>query len=147
MKGEWKAINRDTLHKAIRRLYQSRLVEGRNHSDGSVTLVLSEEGKRRALTFSMDTMRIPKPRIWDGKWRLVIFDVPEHQKKLRDAIRGHLKRLNFYELQKSVFIHPYPCKDEVDFLVEFYSARSYVRQLVAEWVDNELHLKHKFRIG
>lgn len=143
---EWKEINRQALYQAIRGLYRSRLIDERTNPDGSTTLVLSDAGRNRALTYTIDQMRIKKLSPWDKKWRVVIFDIPERRKKIRDAIRSHLKQMDFCELQKSVFINPYPCQDEVDFLVEFYQVRPYVRQLIVESLDNELHLKQKFRL-
>lgn len=90
-------------------------------------------------------MKIQEPKHWDGKWRMVLFDIPSSMKKLRDNFRFHLKRLGFYQYQKSVFIHPYPCQEEIDFLLELYSARRYVRQLVVSEIDNDLHLKKIFK--
>ena len=146
MRKEWRAISRRALYEAIKRLYQSHLVQEIQNKDGSLTLILSEEGKERALIFSVDHMKIKKPSVWDKKWRLVIFDIPERQKGLRDIFRQHLRQLDFYELQKSVFVHPYPCTDEIDFLIELYETRPYVRTILAESLDNELHLKKHFRL-
>lgn len=146
MGREWKKIERQALQRAIASLYQSKLVSCKDNSDGSVAIVLTEKGKERALTYKLDKMIIPKPDRWDGKWRLVIFDVPESEKRVRDALRRQLKQLDFCELQKSVFVHPFPCFNEVEFWVEFYQARPYVRQIIAEWIDNELHLKKNFNL-
>lgn len=147
VRKEWKAINRRTLRESIKRLYESRLLEEQHHGDGSMTFILSDAGRRRALTFSVDHMSIKRPAKWDGKWRVVIFDVPERQKSLRDAFRVHLRRMSFYELQKSVFVHPYPCADEIDFLIEVYEARQYVRTMTVESIDNELHLQTHFHLS
>lgn len=146
MGREWREINRQALWRAIRTLYQARLVAARKNADGSLTLVLSDAGRKRGLTFTAETMHIKKPDIWDRKWRVVIFDVPERRKKIRDSLRRHLQNLAFYELQKSVFVHPYPCGDEIDFLIELHQARSYVRRLDAVSIDNELHLMQKFNL-
>ncbi len=143
---EWKTIKRKALGRAIRSLYASRLVEGREDPDGTTTLALSENGKKRALAFRIDEMRIKKPAVWDKKWRAVIFDIPEKRRKVRDALRGHLHKIGFYELQKSVFVHPYPCADEIDFLVEFHQVRAHVRQLTVHTIDNDLHLRRKFSL-
>lgn len=142
----WREINRQTLRRAIRSLYTSHLVEGKENPDGTTTLILTEEGRKRALTFKIDEMAIKKPPRWDGKWRVVIFDIPEKRRKVRDALRRHLSQLGFYELQKSVFVHPYPCGGEIEFLIEFYDARQHIRQIIAQHIDNELHLKTKFRL-
>lgn len=144
--NDWRKINRESLWQSIRRLYQSKLVTVHEQKDGSATLVLSEEGRQRALTYKLDEMRITIPKQWDGKWRIIIFDVPESKKKIRDALRFQLRRLGLKELQKSVFIHPYPCDDEIDFIIEFYQARPYVRKIVAESVDTAKHWRQKFNI-
>ena len=143
---EWQAIDRRALHIAIKKLYASRLIAEQIHEDGSVTIVLSEAGKRRALRFKLEEMAIKKPKAWDGKWRVIIFDVPERKRRVRDAFRGHLRQMDFYELQKSVFVHPHPCADETEFLTEFYGIHPYVRQMTVEMIDNELHLKKLFRL-
>ncbi len=147
MRDEWQAIDRHALYQAIKRLYQSRLVEERHNDDGSLTMVLSTEGKRRALTFTAEDIEVLKPKAWDKKWRVVVFDIPERQRGLRDIFRARLRHMGFYELQKSVFIHPYPCQDQIDFLLELYGARLYVRVIVAESLDNELHLKMHFKLS
>ena len=100
----------------------------------------------RALTYRFEEMRI-EGRTWDGKWRLVVFDIPEKLRKGRDALRAKIKELGFYELQKSVFVFPYECRDEIDFIVEFFGLRKYVRYGVLEFIDNELHLKEIFDLG
>ena len=91
-------------------------------------------------------MSIKIPKQWDKKWRIVIFDIPEKLKKSREILRFQLKRLNFYELQKSVFVLPYSCKDEIEYIIEFYGIRRFVRFIVAESIDNELHLKKHFNL-
>ena len=141
---EWEKINRQALDRAINSLYVSRLLEEKQGKDGTTTLVLSKNGKKETLTFNIDKMEIKKPKNWDKKWRLVMFDIPEKLKKLREAIRYHFKKIGLIEFQKSVFISPYPCNKEVEFILEFYNTRRFVRFVLAEEIDNELHLMKKF---
>ena len=143
---EWKAIEQDSLRRAIRSLYRSRLITCKENVDGTVTLVLTKAGRGKILIYKLDEIVIKKPPKWDGKWRLVTFDIPEHLKAARDTLRSRLRQIGMIELQKSVFIHPYPCDDEVDFLIEFYDLRPYVRLVLAESLDNELHFKSKFKL-
>lgn len=144
MEKEWQQIDRRRLKRAIQRLYESKLVKEKYNEDDTVTLILSDKGKEKALTYNLDEMKIKKPKKWDGKWRIVLFDVPEKSRNLRDTFRHHLKRLEFFEFQKSVFVHPYDCEDEIDYLIELYDARRFVRFIVSDSVDNELHLKTHF---
>ena len=142
---EWKNINKKEVQDEIRKLYQSKLIKRKENSDGSITMLLTNKGKFRALTYRFEEMRIDKKN-WDGKWRLVVFDVPEKFRVGRDSLREKIKELGFYELQKSVFVFPYKCKDEIDFIIEFYGMRKYVRYGVLEEIDNEKHLKQIFKI-
>lgn len=143
---EWKQINRQALYHAIRGLYQSKLVEYHENADGSVSVVLTRDGQNVALRYKLEEMTIPKPKQWDQKWRVILFDIPEPKKRLRDTLRMRLRQIGLRELQKSVFVHPYECRDEVDFLIELYDARRYVRFIEAHHIDNELHLKRRFRL-
>lgn len=144
IKKEWRGIEKRKLINEIRGLYQSRLISVKNNSDGALSLVLAENGRRKALKYNLEKMEIPKQK-WDGKWRIVVFDIPEIRKDARNALREMLKRLGFYELQKSVFVHPYECKNEIQFIVEFFQLNKNVRYGILESIDNELHLKNIFR--
>ena|SRR3989338_4813355 len=143
---EWKKINDRALNNAIRSLYQSRLIRERENPDGSLTMVLTDHGKKKAITFNIDNLEIKKPKVWDKKWRMVTFDIPERKRAARDVLRETLKRMGFYEFQKSVFVHPYPCQNELDYIIEYYEIRSYVRIVLAAELDNELHLRKIFNI-
>ena len=97
IKKEWKDIERRSLVRAIKNLYESQLVVKRENKDGSMSVILTSEGRERALSFNLEKMQIQAPSKWDGKWRIVLFDIPENNKRKRDVFRCCLKRLNFYE--------------------------------------------------
>ena len=93
------------VHIPINSLYKSNLVQEKDNHDGTTTLVLKENGKQKALQFNINELKIKTPIKWDRKWRLVIFDIPEKLKKLRDSLRMHFQEVGLIELQKSVFVH------------------------------------------
>ena len=140
---EWNKINKKDLHKQMRSLYASNLVKRIDNPDGTCTFVLTDKGKLRALTYNFGEIIIEKEK-WDGKWRFVIFDIPEKLISGRDALRQKIKKLGFYELQKSVFIFPYKCADELEFIIEFYGIKKYVRYGTMDSIDNDLYLKKFF---
>ncbi|MEK7062591.1 MAG: hypothetical protein AAB946_00995 [Patescibacteria group bacterium] len=143
---EWQKINDWALKRAIKALYRSKLLREIENDDGSTTMVLSENGKKKAITFNLDTIEIKRPARWDKLWRIVLFDIPEKKKPAREALRETIKKLGFHEYQKSVFIFPYPCQKEIDYVIEFFELRPYVRVIIVKSLDNELHLKHIFRV-
>jgi len=142
---EWEKINERELKNSIRQLYQTRLIDKKENSDGSITIILTEKGKKKALTYDFEKIKIDKHN-WDGKWRMVIFDIPEYRRIGRDDLRAKIKKIGFYEFQKSVWICPYDCKDQIDFIIEFFDLRNHVRFAVVDSIDNELHLKKIFHL-
>ncbi len=142
----WKDIEKRALHRAIKNLYQSKLINIEEKDDETIILILSEKGEEKILKYKLAEMKIQQMKKWDQRWRMVVFDIPESKKKIRDALRFHLKNLKFFEFQKSIFIHPFECKNEIDFLIEFYNIRPYVRFIIAEDIDNQLHLKKYFEL-
>ncbi len=143
VKDEWREINDRALKSAIKSLYLSKLISQKGNRDGTMTFELSKEGKHTALTYDIDNMKIPR-QTWDKKWRIITFDIPEKIKKVREALRFHLKNLGFKELHRSVFVFPYECRNEIEYIVEFYNVRRFVRYVEASYIDNEYDLKHKF---
>jgi len=146
LKKEWEAISRKALNSAVNDLYRSKLVSTKDNRDGTFTLILSKEGKEVALRYDLDNMVIKEPAQWDGKWRVVMFDVPENLKRVRDTLRMHFKHMGFYEFQKSVFVHPHPCKEEIEYIMEFYNARRFIRFIIATDIDNSIVLKKHFQL-
>lgn len=64
--------------------------------------------------------------IWDEKWRVVIFDIPEKQRKLRDLLRSKLKYWNFEPWQKSIWVTKINCTEEL---------RKFIKDIgIEEWV-------------
>ncbi|MBI2450982.1 MAG: hypothetical protein HYV52_01420 [Parcubacteria group bacterium] len=143
---EWQKINYRSLRESIHRLYRSKLINYQENKDGTVSLVLNREGKKEFLRYNLKTMRIKKPPHWDKLWRVVIFDIPERLRRERNALTFQLKQLGFYPLQKSVFIYPYECKNEIDFVIEFFNLRAYARFLIVKETDIDLDLKNRFHL-
>ena len=106
---------------------------------------LTEEGKKLAGWTQIDALKIARPKKWDGKWRLVIFDIAQLKKFYREAFRGKLKELGFYPLQKSVWIYPFDCRDEFELLRDFFGlSEKEVRLIVTEDIGKDNWLREIF---
>jgi len=141
---EWARVDRQYLYRIIREFKSERLISWNENKDGTIVVILTKKGKKKALRFHINKMKIKKPTKWDGKWRMVFFDIPEKNRRSRDALRSKLKNLGFYELQKSVFIYPFSCKNEIDFIVEFFEVRNNVSFTEIISISNEAKLKLHF---
>jgi len=96
------------------------------------------------LEYIINNTIINKPKSWDKKWRLVIFDIPETHRKHRVAFRNKLKQLGFIQFQKSVWIHPYECQNEISFLAEYLNISQYLT-LITTSIEDDKPLKKLFQ--
>jgi len=87
---------------------------------------LTKKGEWFAARIGAGTLIPKKPRRWDGKWRMLIFDIPESRKTHRDVFRRKLIDLGFERIQDSVWRHKYPCQKEIEFLSHLYEIYPYV---------------------
>lgn len=133
---EWKQFNPSYLKRTIARMRKEKLVNI-VYRKGEEIVELTKNGRRRIIKYSMDNLSIDKPNAWDGRWRLVMYDVPHRRKQLRDIFRQTLKNLGFYQLQESVWLFPYPCEEQVSFLREYYGVGNEVLYVVATKLEDD----------
>jgi len=113
---------RDSLHRLKRRGY----VEWRYDKNKKVIeLKLTKEGKKFFGECRYEDVAIPTPEVWDGKWRLFMFDIPEKSRSFRNALRDKLKRLGFFKVQKSVWVYPFECEKEIGYICDFFGIRHF----------------------
>lgn len=113
-----------------------------------IYISLTEEGRKKAGIMQIDSLQIKKPKRWDGKWRLLMFDIPEKTKISREALRGKLKELGFLLFQKSVWIHPFDCRTEVELLQDFFGlSKQQLRLIIAQNIGDDQQLKMDFNLS
>lgn len=71
----------------------------------------------------------------DRRWQMVIFDIPEKQRKLRDILRENLLLLDYRMLQRSVWVCPYDVLKETEEVVRRYVLDSYVKVFLIKEVE------------
>lgn len=98
-----------TLTRLRRRGFVEEVTRGRHVVEYRIT----DRGREYLMQRELIRTEPEKPKKWDGKWRIIIFDIREKQRHLRDNLRTHLTRLGLYPIQKSAWLYPYPCDDLV----------------------------------
>lgn len=140
---EVRQAERDKFRRRLARWKAQKLVEIEEGPNGPMVKI-TENGLKRALQYKLEAMEVKKPKRWDELWRIVIFDVAENKRERRDRFRQYLKQLGFYMLNRSVFIHPYPCFDEIEFLRQITSVGKEVTYIVAKSVESSADLRRYF---
>ena len=129
----WKDINKSEFGQIVKRLQKQELIAIRENGT-KVAVEITDKGRRRLLEYNFENIE-RKTKKRDGKWRLIIFDIPENKKRNRDAFRKKLIQLGCIRLQDSVFASAFPCKDEVDFLANFLEVSDYVTLVSLDKVE------------
>jgi len=112
-----------------------------------VYISLTREGKRKAKKYQIDNLKIKKPKKWDKKWRILIFDVQDTHRMKREVLRGKLKELGLYQLQKSVWVHPYSFQLEMKTLRSFLGLNhAEMRIITASDIEGDEEVRSFFNL-
>ncbi len=144
--GERLAISMQNNIAAQRALGGLRRYKFVRHIKGSRgdKYVITKKGERKLQQIFIDEVVIKNPKKWDGRWTLVMYDLPIRFKKARDAFRWKLKDLGFFQFQKSAWIYPYPCEGELLFVADFFGVRKYIEILEVSSIFDDEKLKSHF---
>lgn len=113
--------------------------------DGKSYARITDAGRKK-LAFELEKQKLDlsKKRHWNGRWRVIIFDVPERRRKTRDRLRVLMQELGFVRLQDSVWVFPYDCEDFIALLKAELKIGSAVLYMVVEEIENDTHLREHF---
>lgn len=134
------------FNQSLSYLKKQRIV-GVSQGRGGREITLTKRGRQRFYIHLVENIAIPKPKKWDGQWRIVIFDVLEKFKVGREALREKLYNLGFRQIQKSIFVFPYPCEKEVNFVREIFGLSNQVRLIQASHFEGEEEVKEYFNLS
>lgn len=133
------------ISRALLKLKKKGLVRLARTPNGSA-LKLTSGGEELYNRLFLRNYNIPKPKRWDGKWRIVIFDVREENKPTRDLVRKRLKNLGFILLQDSVWLYPYDCEEIIELLKTAHRVRHDVHYLLVEKMAQDRKFRRYFNL-
>lgn len=93
---------------------------------GEIHFTLTVKGIHRLQKAQLASLTITTPERWDNRWRMITYDAPATFRKQRYQLVVELKRLGFYMIKESTWVHPYPCYDVLSELVRYCSMQRYV---------------------
>lgn len=108
---------------------------------------LTKAGEETLNYWQRKNYKIPKPKKWDKKWRLIIFDIPEKRKRVREEVRRIFAEAGFRRLQDSVWIYPFDCEDMVGLLKSDLGIAKDLLYMIVDQVENDLHLRKDFGLA
>lgn len=144
-KGRRKNDYRYYVKIVLGRLFKRKLVKFERKGDKTFVR-LTEKGKIELLKYQLGDLSINKQKKWDGKWRIIIFDIKEFKRNLRDTLRKELVNLGFMRLQNSVWVCPYECEEITILLKSSLRLGKEVLYMTVENIENDRWLKKEFNL-
>lgn len=138
-------IRNANVVRSIHSLKRGGYVKFRKQGD-KVVPVLTKRGRIEVAGYELHKLKV-KPSVWDGIWRLIVFDIPEDYRWYRDAFRQRLMNIGFREMQRSVFVFPYPCENVLQNTLDVLQLHEYVRYIEADLVERDEDLRSYFNLG
>jgi len=134
------------IHKVAQRCIDRGLI-ARVKTQQGMQLRLTPKGKEILGFYEVEKLSIKKPKRWDGKYRIIIFDITERRRSVRDKLRTWLTHLGFVRLQQSVWVHPYECQEVVTLLKAYFHIGKDVLYLTVESLENDTWVKKCFDLA
>lgn len=130
-----------------RKLAIERLIELDFIQERGDCLSITDTGES-ALGRAIDDMRkLLETKIWDHKWRVAAYDIPEVYAPLRNKVRNILKKAGFVKLQQSIWIFPHECEQLVHLIKHESQLSKYILYGVLDRIEDEERLKKMFGLG
>src|SRR3989338_2403463 len=130
--------------RSMKKLLENEALKFQATSSGKKYLTITEKGRQQLNILEARDFNLQKPRRWDRKWRVIIFDIGEKQRRTRDQLRITLNKIGFVKLQKSVWVYPYDCEDFIMLLKTNFELGRNLLYLVVDEIENDKWLKAIF---
>ncbi len=134
----------DQIYNSLRYLKRKKFIAF-EFKESKLKIFLTHYGRKHLETINIHEIKIP-PTKWDGRWRLLTFDIPESKNAARHFFRKKLKQLGFFHFQRSVFILPFGCEEEISQITKFLQIRPYVHLITCDRFPNDASLVKKFKL-
>lgn len=135
--------------------YRMKSVAGRLVAKGYATWIEKDDKKflritqkgRKALAFEQAKVALKnQKKKWDGRWRMVVFDVPERRRHVRVRLRDFMHEVGFVRLQDSVWVYPYDCEDFIALLKAELKIGKDVLYAIADTIEYDKGIRRHFKL-
>ena len=136
---------RKAMQKAERSLRS--LVRGGKVVKTSSGYRITKDGELELARRKFERYQFPTTFVWDKKWRVICFDIPEKRKYVRHVLQRKLAEIGCYRLQDSVFVTPHKCGEILKLAHDAFFLHKHVRGMVVTQVDDEQALLSRFKLS
>ena len=122
--------------RSIKNLADTGLIETLESGQGEFAR-LTQKGRQKLASIKLDSRESLANPNWDGKWRIILLDLPESRKAEREALRYLLKKAGFIMLKNSAWVSPFPFEFLFQNLKKDFGLSTELMIIVTETLDPE----------
>ncbi|MBO8157017.1 MAG: phenylacetic acid degradation operon negative regulatory protein PaaX [Bacillaceae bacterium] len=123
--------NEQSVRAAISRMNKQGWVRAEKKGNKSY-YYLTERGVDRMNEAAKRIFKL-RPEKWDGKWRILMYTIPESKRQIRDELRKELIWSGFGSMYNSCWVSPNKLEKQVYALIRKYDIEEYVDFFIAEY--------------
>lgn len=109
--------------------------------NGRGKIELTPEGRLHFANLKARSIKLPHMTRWDGVWRVITYDIPEKIKKNRQRFTRTIESLGMCNLEKSIYVYPHECKDQIFKIAKLYEIDKYVRYMEVINIEPDFKLQ------
>jgi len=132
------------INKVVAQLEKRGLLKVVKNKNGVKIARLTDLGRKKLKEYHLKDLQIKRPKKWDGKYRVIIFDIKEWKRSTRNKLRHWFEQLGLIRLQNSVWVYPYDCEEIVALLKANYHIGNEVLYMEVNRIENDRRLKEAF---
>jgi len=137
-------IPKEKAKRVLKQLEKKKLIHIERKGE-EIFVTVKNKDDISILKYSLrEVLSLKKKKKWQGKWFLVVFDVPEEERIKRNYLRGLLREIGFYPYNQSVYVFPYECEKEIGLIKKIVEGGKYISYIIAEKLERESQLKTYF---
>ena len=143
--GADSAKERYRVKRTVKRLEEQGVIKHRI-KNGKEEFVVTKKGKTHLAELLVDDLFIRQPAKWDGRWRVLIYDIPNKKDLERRELNRVVSEIGMKSVQQSVFVSPYPCKAQIDAIARHYDLDKHLAYFEADYFEGANDLLNHFKL-
>lgn len=144
MRNLYASLDKRARDREAMRIIRNMKAQGYLTGDYEHSLRLTPKAKKRYERIVLDSLTITQPEIWDKKWRIIMYDIPQKQATSRQAFGRKLREIGCHQLQKSVWITPFPCLETIEAISAHYDIADNVSYFDTSSINNQSIVVDRF---
>lgn len=145
MQKLYKHLDQRQREREAMRIIRNMKAQGYLAGDYEHGLTLTKKAQKRFHKITLAEAIISPQEVWDKKWRIIMYDIPQKNAQARKLLSKLLRQMGCFQLQKSVWITPFPCLELIENIAAQLEVSHYVSYFDTEHINNAGVLRERFQ--